>query len=91
MSINNNGSSRVINNRETAIKTSNDNIPPVNLNRVINHLQQSLTDNQRKIIMTRLRREAYLGLRSYDDSGECKLYLYKSIDLYNKDRKIAQE
>ena len=39
MSINNNGSSKVINNRETAIKTSNDNIPPVNLNRVINHLQ----------------------------------------------------
>ena len=68
---------------------SNDSIPPVNINKVINHLQQSLTDDQRKVIMTRLRREAYLGLKSYDDSNECKLYLYKSIDLYNKDRKIA--
>lgn len=89
--MNNNSDSRVMNNRDTAVKNNNDSIPPVNLNNVINHLQQSLTDDQRKVIMTRLRREAYLGLKSYDDSNECKLYLYKSMDLYNKDRKIAQE
>lgn len=82
---------KIINARNQAVKNNEQDIPPVNLNKTIKHMQQSLTDNQRKAIMTSLRRKAYLGLQSYDDENNMQLYLYKSIELYKKDRQIALE
>lgn len=84
-------SNKIINTRNQAVKNNEQDIQPVNLNKTIKHLQQSLTDSQRKAIMTSLRHKAYLGLQSYDDENNMQLYLYKSIELYKKDRQIALE